>query len=711
MEAKRGTPTASVPGSRPGSASPSKQPARPASAGRPLLEVRVARQFEKDPADWTVLEVCDWLEIIGLGQYRRRFVHHAVCGSLLLALGPEELKTELGIGPLGHREGLLTAIHDLDSYWAQRQAEGSKEGYTEGSQDGDWEIRAGRSSARGSGRASGNRSPSPPVVAGDYGLQRAYAQRARLMRDLEKAEAREAQRLKAAEQAQRVAGQAADEVRKLQASICELDRSLGWQGAAAEQRFDPLDVHGAVAWQPAGTQRAAPRPRGRPGSASALLLGGGSPGGSAGGGGTMSPLSRRIMESSGAGGSFLQRLERDIEQRQAARTVRQARAGRYVGGSAEQLAEREQERRALSFVRELVETRNDELAQALASGDPERVAQACGEIAEAYQQELGLSDDAAAAVKRLDSPAKRVTRLAGAMRSAQFMARLQQDLATRETRLQELQYKYFKLEQGNSAEQQEKADAAAAQSHFVQLGWTADDLCPAPGDESAGCDKLLGVLLKRAAALQEARQRGKPGVDWDQPEWKRDRLDELQAERNAQLAAAMAEQAAAEAAEEAATPASKRGLLPLPKRKELPQVCVVPGEHLKQTVELLAGCRPAEVALLQSLTGYRKLLMSWRAVRGQKFVAFTRRDLEARKIKATELERQLYPDASRKLSKAEQDAFYDRLFADTERRARNRDELAEKAKADALAKLMKSAPAPRRRPASAAAGSAPQSGA
>lgn len=33
-----------------------------------------------------------------------------------------------------------------------------------------------------------------------------------------------------------------------------------------------------------------------------------------------------------------------------------------------------------------------------------------------------------------------------------------------------------------------------------------------------------------------------------------------------------------------------------------------------------------------------------------------------------------------------------------------RDELAEKAKADALAKLMKSAPAPRRRPASAAAG-------
>lgn len=80
--------------------------------------------------------------------------------------------------------------------------------------------------------------------------------------------------------------------------------------------------------------------------------------------------------------------------------------------------------------------------------------------------------------------------------------------------------RYFKLEQGNTAEQQEKADAAAAQAHFVQLGWPADDLRPDAGDESAGCDELLRALLKRAAALQEARQRGKPGVDWEQPEWK-----------------------------------------------------------------------------------------------------------------------------------------------------------------------------------------------
>lgn len=76
--------------------------------------------------------------------------------------------------------------------------------------------------------------------------------------------------------------------------------------------------------------------------------------------------------------------------------------------------------------------------------------------------------------------------------------------------------RYFKLEHGNTAEQQEKADAAAAQAHFVQLGWPAAELQPAPGDEAGSCDELLGALLRRAEAVQEARQRGKEGLDWAQ---------------------------------------------------------------------------------------------------------------------------------------------------------------------------------------------------
>jgi hypothetical protein len=44
------------------------------------------------------------------------------------------------------------------------------------------------------------------------------------------------------------------------------------------------------------------------------------------------------------------------------------------------------------------------------------------------------------------------------------------------------------------------------------------------------------------------------------------------------------------------------------------------------------------------------------------------------------------------LRKAEFEQFFDRLMSDTQRRAARREELAEASRAEALAKLMKSAP-------------------
>ena len=41
-----------------------------------------------------------------------------------------------------------------------------------------------------------------------------------------------------------------------------------------------------------------------------------------------------------------------------------------------------------------------------------------------------------------------------------------------------------------------------------------------------------------------------------------------------------------------------------------PAFFLQPGDHVAATVELLAGCRPAEVALLEGLAGYRKLVMT-----------------------------------------------------------------------------------------------------
>lgn len=82
--------------------------------------------------------------------------------------------------------------------------------------------------------------------------------------------------------------------------------------------------------------------------------------------------------------------------------------------------------------------------------------------------------------------------------------------------------RHLLAEQEAAAEQQERADLAAAQAHFEMLGWPAADLAPAPGDEaSPASDGLLSALLCRVVALQEARQRGKEaGVDWEAPQWK-----------------------------------------------------------------------------------------------------------------------------------------------------------------------------------------------
>lgn len=41
---------------------------------------------------WGVAEVCDWVEVIGLGQYRQRFLHQCVAGRLLLHLTDVQLK-------------------------------------------------------------------------------------------------------------------------------------------------------------------------------------------------------------------------------------------------------------------------------------------------------------------------------------------------------------------------------------------------------------------------------------------------------------------------------------------------------------------------------------------------------------------------------------------------------------------------------------------
>ena len=108
-------------------------PARKAAASDP--DTALLDQLRRPVASWSVQEVCVWIKWLGLGQYRPRLVHHCVSGGLLLRLRPEQLKADLGIGPLGHREGLLQAIDDLrrcqQSLPGDGHAQGAESGHTQ----------------------------------------------------------------------------------------------------------------------------------------------------------------------------------------------------------------------------------------------------------------------------------------------------------------------------------------------------------------------------------------------------------------------------------------------------------------------------------------------------------------------------------------------------------------------------------------------------
>lgn len=61
------------------------------------------------PTQWTMLEVCDWLKVIQLDQYRQLFLNNRIAGEQLMSL-TELALCEMGIASLGHRKRLLKEI-------------------------------------------------------------------------------------------------------------------------------------------------------------------------------------------------------------------------------------------------------------------------------------------------------------------------------------------------------------------------------------------------------------------------------------------------------------------------------------------------------------------------------------------------------------------------------------------------------------------------
>lgn len=65
------------------------------------------------PSKWNSVDVGAWICSIGMGQYKKSFLHNQVDGPLLLALDISLLKHELKVSSLGHRVTIYDAISQL----------------------------------------------------------------------------------------------------------------------------------------------------------------------------------------------------------------------------------------------------------------------------------------------------------------------------------------------------------------------------------------------------------------------------------------------------------------------------------------------------------------------------------------------------------------------------------------------------------------------
>ncbi|WIA15375.1 hypothetical protein OEZ85_002037 [Tetradesmus obliquus] len=612
-----------------------------------------------------VSDVCDWVEGIGLPQYRKKFMHHCIGGRLLLRLTDELLKKELGIGPLATSPGALGPA-------------------------------AGRISV--------------------------YEQRAKLLFELGRAQARAAAQSSSAAQVGDVARLAAEEVARLQGQLADLDRKNRLQ---VEYGAGSVDSRGHIPWQHvgAGTHAGHPHPEShaRPWDPPDTDL-------------TFSPKisakSQQLMaeqRGQGGNGGFLARLDNDLKRRQVKIKELERRYNAFGPGAvsaADAAAAAKAAAADMSLVLGFLSQRGwADLSVPTGSssggggGGMDAAAQQeldeqLDEVVESHSRELSLGEAQLRGILA-ERGHKKVAALAAVVRTQQFMDRYKADLSTRDSRLSELQEKWFKQQlQGAPASTgptgrapaapltAEQRDMQQALQWFRQLGWDVAE----PEDD---CEDQLSALIKRAraykaeveklhdkaaaAAATGAQQAaaaavGEPQINWQGIPWRDDGLNDLiQKVLDAQRAAAdsAASKAAAaskpSAVDAALKAAGKAGSIAGSMNSAAAEGRGEKKNPLDHAVQLLAGMRWAGLDQLDAAAGAAKKLAVYRALRTQQFLEFTANDLAAREAKQRALWAEF--EASRRgkvVSKAELDEFYARLQADGERR---KAELA-KAKAD-----------------------------
>lgn len=425
-------------------------------AGRPgrAREAPGRRGFkESAPGAWSVRDVCDWVESVGFGQYRKKFAHHAVDGPLLLKIDEAALKREVGIVVYGHRTRLAGEIEGLR---AQRPGSPGESGI----------------SASGAARKDA-------VRGGALGRLSMEEYRVRLARDLSRAAAKASHNRTVAEEAERQAQLSEIELERLRTQLSKLDAEI-----KAMQQRRPRDAADETPWHVTGEF--------------ASRLGAGQGGDGRWTEETFQPkLSKKSLEIMGASGEvFLERCAQDLRNRASRLQELQNQGLKHVmGESRDPDAEAKRSHREAEFLAGVFQ----EKAGVLLTGrgrdglDLEAIIEAIDN----HQAALGLSDSEAAAIKSAPASKKHST-AAAIFHSKQFLERYSASQRTRAIKKQQM------VESVLSAEPSTKVREAKVLAvrrktvhHFESLGWPLESLT----------DTRLDSLLQAADALRKEAEK------------------------------------------------------------------------------------------------------------------------------------------------------------------------------------------------------------
>ena len=656
-------------------------PTRPYMTSVDRTRLKQLASLKKKPVhQWDVHEVCIWVEDVGLPQHRKRFAHHVVDGKLLLKLTDANLKADLGIDSLGHRECILGCVAELKQNAAALRASAP--------------VATTNKNAAADATAAAQPSARVPdhLITDEERENRIVRLEAKVTDELVKAAQLRAQ----AKDILRSAKLHEEEAKRIRGHVTEL-RSHMKSRKRRELKFDKSSA--SVPWRATGDrdyamERDAPILRTDP---SVMTF---KP--------KISKASRAILAERlgemATGSDFLSRLKADLGRRETKLKELKKRYAMFEAGGADTV--KKKTNKALDYLRtELNRLCGYSLPPSNDVSD-EVLGQSLDNflLDDRKTEQCGLKREQVEKVSKLKSAPKKRDALAGYLMTKEFIASYYAYENGRAQRRKEL-VRSLKAQEvaGHTREAKIKADEKEARKYFKKIGLGGKSGPDGPALSSPQLSQHIEALLERANDVRDARAR-----DAELPaDYGRDALAEVYAAGAPSMSAMAASAPAGPSAEgglsaevDAATTASAESLAPPALSSLDAEEAEERAQAIDEAVELLASLRRDEAMRITAappadekdgeenvLGGDQKqasakkpmtlqqknqhvAFLTYRAIRSQAFLAHTAEDLRMREMKIMQPFLDDDAAAAANSRKFNADEFMDRYEEDLEKRRR-----------------------------------------